>query len=363
MKRPAMFLTTLAASLLLLSCTQAAPPATPTKAPVAQSAAAPTAQPTAAPVAQPSPQPTIAPVKKVDFPVKGKPITLIIPWPAGGPADAGARILAAPLEKDLGVPVQIVNVGGAGSQVGLAQLAAEKPDGYTIGQVTTPNMHTFYLDPERKSTFDRKSFQPVSGHIDEPGGIAVKADSKYKTIKDLLDAAKAEPEKVKMAISGLLGGGHLQVLQMQKLTGAKFANVVFDGGAPAIASLLGGHTDAESATVSNFLPQVKNNEVRVLGIAAKEQSQFLPGVKTFDSEGLNMYYSLGRAWAVPAGTPKEVVDILSAAFKKALADPVVQKQALEAGQALRYEDPATMGARWADMEPQVKELMALANQE
>lgn len=351
-----------ALALALAGCGGGAPAPTPT---AAKPAAAPTkaaepakpAEPTKAPAAVPTSAPTAAPAAKVDYPAKGKSITLIVPWDAGGINDVAARALTPFVEKELGVPIQVVNKPGAGSQIGLTEIAKAKPDGYTIGIVTLPTAINTYLEPERKAVYTRKDFEPLALHTIDPVTIAVKADSPYKTTKDLIEAAKANPEKIKAADIGVLSGKHLAILDLQKATGAKFAIVHFSGGSQAMTALLGGHIDVNFCTAGEVPSQYKAGEVRLLGIMDKQPSKFYPGITTLESQGYKVYSTSSRGWAAPAGTPKEVVDKLSAALKKAMEDPEHQKKIEATTSELRYMNPAQMAAYWAEMEEQLKPLI------
>ncbi len=318
------------------------------------------AAPKAAEPAKPAAQPTAVPAAKVDFPAKGKNISLIVPFPAGGSTDVGARLLAPLMEKELGVPVQVVNKAGAGSQVGITDLVQSKPDGYTLAYTLLPATVTIYLDPERKAVFGRKDLQFVAMHVSDPQLVAVAANSPYKTLKDLIDAAKANPEKIKAASVGILGPEHLSILQLQKAAGVKFAIVQFDGSAPATSALLGGHTDFQMGTLGVFASAYKNGQVRFLGVMDKEESRLAPGVKTLESQGYKIYSYVSRALSVPAGTPAPVVDILTSAVKKAMESEDHKKKIEEMGMTLTYMGPDKTAAFWDDVEAQVKPLMELA---
>ncbi|MHB0868711.1 MAG: tripartite tricarboxylate transporter substrate binding protein [Chloroflexota bacterium] len=341
------------ATLVIAGCSQAAPPA-PTQAPAAK-AAEPTkaAAPTTAP----------APTKKVDFPEKGKSVSLIIGYPAGGGADIAARVLQPVLEKELGVPVQVVNRAGAGSQVAITSVATAKPDGYTIGYANWPTMITIYLDPERKAAFDRKDLQPLSLHVSDPMAIAVKADSPIKSIKDLLDEGKAKPGTVKVGTSGILSHEDLSFRQMEKETGAKLNIIAFDGASPAVTALLGGHIDAVGLGFSSMLSSAKSGQTRIIATLGSGGDQFLPGTKSMEDQGYKGYFSLGRGWFLPAGTPKEVVDVLDSAFKKAMGGEEHKKKIMEVGQVTTYKGPEDFGKWWDAMEATVKPLMELAKQQ
>ena len=268
-----------------------------------------------------------------------------------------ARALAATAEKILGTQIQVVNKPGAGSQIGLTEIAKAKPDGYTLGIVTLPTAINTYLEPERKAVYTRNDFVPLALHTIDPVVIAVKADSPYKTTKDLIEAAKANPEKIKAADIGVLSGKHLAILDLQKATGAKFAIVHFSGGSQAMTALLGGHIDANFCTAGEVPSQYKAGEVRLLGIMDKQPSKFYPGITTLESQGYKVYSTSSRGWVAPAGTPKEIVNKLSAALKKAMEDPDHQQKIEATTSELRYMDPDQMSTYWADMEAQYKPLI------
>lgn len=155
------------------------------------------------------------------------------PYSAGGSTDLHMRALGPLLEKELGISIQVLNKPGAGGQVAPTELAKQtKPDGYTVLVMAFPSGVTVYVDPERQAAFSRKDLQPVAADLAAPFIAVVKPDSPFKTVKDLVDAAKAKPEQVKISVIGILAAPHLAILQLEKLTGAKVAPVHFDGGAP-----------------------------------------------------------------------------------------------------------------------------------
>lgn len=293
-----------------------------------------------------------------EFPIKGRPISIIVGAAAGGPNDVAARMLAPLLEKQLGTPVQVVNKPGAGWQVGTTQLTLSKPDGYTIGYAPIPTIITIYLDPDRKAVFNRQSFQMLATHVLDPGAIAVRADSPFKSLKELIDAAKANPGKIKASHTGIMGDDHLAILQFEKLTGTTFAVVGFDSSSSAVNALLGGHIDVDFDNVGAFLSQTKGGAVRVLGIMDKAETRYYPGVKTLEAQGVKMVSSSTRTIVMPAGAPKEVVAVLSTAIRKAMDDLDHQKKMDELGFPLKYADPEQTAVIWDEMEAQVKPFVA-----
>lgn len=366
MKRLLVLSTTLVvavASLLTISCSQASPAPAATSAPASKSAE-PTTKPADSGV-QPPASATAAPAKKRDWPQSGKSLTFIVGTQAGGSSDVGFRTVASFMEKELGIPIQVVNKPAGGQQEGLTELAKAKPDGYTIGMTSMPQAIAIYLDPERKAIFNRKSFQPIGMHVVDPGVIAVRTESPFKTLQDLIDAVKANPNKITASTTGIMGDDHLSLLRTQQALNIRFAPVHFtQGGAPSIAALLGGHVDVNFNNVGDYMSQYKSGQVRILAILDKEQSKFYPGVKTFEEQtGIKLYSASSRGVSAPAGVPSEVMDILAAAFKKAWENPEHQKIMFDRALSLRYMSPAEMSAYWEEMEAEMPRLMEEARKD
>ncbi|MHB8993437.1 MAG: tripartite tricarboxylate transporter substrate binding protein [Chloroflexota bacterium] len=307
----------LAAGSLLAACTQAAPSPAPTTAPKAAEPTKAPAPPTAvsaAPTAAPT-RPTPAP-QALAWPEKGRTITIIVPWDAGSGADVLARLLAPTLEKDLGVPIQVVPKPGGGTQVGLTELAKAKPDGYTIGMTNQTTTVLTYLDPERKAVYGRKDFAPIANVGVDVTSVAVIPDSPFKTLKDLVEAAKAKPGQVKIGDSGALSSIHFDLLRFAKAAGITVAPVHFSGGATAVTAVLGGHTDATCQGLGTMASQVKGGQVKVLGTMGEKRSRFVADVPTMEEQGFKVYAPSTRSFAAPGGTPREIVNRFSLQFQE-----------------------------------------------
>jgi len=299
------------------------------------------------------------PGQKVGFPEKGRPISLVVPFAPGGATDVSARMVAPAMEKELETPVQVVNRPGGGSQVGNSAVATARPDGYTLGYMAMPTILTSYLDPERKAVYTRKSFEPVARTALVPLVFAVKGNSPYKSMKDLIDAARANPEKIKFAVSGILSVNHLPVLMVEKQAGVKFASVHFDGSAPGVAALLGGHVDAASALEPEIVGQVKAGDIRMIGMADSQRSKGFPEVRTMEEQGYKIYMYASHCVTAPAGTPKEVVQTLAQAFKKVMSNEELQKKLEGVGLFVRYLDSAQLAKFWEESEAEVQPLMGM----
>lgn len=299
-----------------------------------------------------------------EFPEKGKAIQMLVGFAAGGSTDVGARLMASGLEKELGTSVIVVNKPGASGQIAYTALTQAKPDGYTIGNTNFPSSVVSYLDPTRKATYNRKSFELLALHVIDPALFAVKADSPFKTLKDVVDAAKANPKKIKISTTGIQSDEAFAILQFQKMTGTQFAMVHFaQGVASAMTAFLGGKIDVLCANVGDLLAQFKSGEVRILGIMDDEPSPFYPGVKTFEMQGYKLYNSSSRGFAAPAGTPKAVIDVLSGAMKRVTASEDHKKRMADMGLTLRYMDPAQYNAYWSEYEKTLIELLPLTKQQ
>lgn len=357
--------TSLGALLLVAACAPAAP-ASPTAAPTKAAApaattalAAPAATKPAATSAAAAPAPA-----KTTYPDKGRAISFIVQYAPGGGSDVAARVLAAPMEKDLGTPVQVVNKAGAGGQVGFTEMTLAKPDGYTIGWVVQPTVITTYLDPQRKSAFTRKSFELIGMHDRDAGIVAVKGDSPFKTFKDLIDAAKAKPGTIRACTAGILSDDHIAILKTEQSAGIDLAAVHFDGSAPAMTALLGGHIEAFYGNQSEVTSQVKSGDVRILALFDKERSSWYPDVPTAAEQGVNIVESgVHHGLAIPAGAPREVVDTLVRAHRTAANAPEFKNRLQELRYTPIYMNPAEYNSFWDGYEKDMQPLVELVNRE
>ncbi len=348
-----------AAGIVLAGCTSAPAPA-PTAAPAAPKPAEPTKAPAApAPTTVPAAQPTAAPTAapKVSWPEKGKPITVIVPWDAGSSNDLTSRLLAGELEKELGTPFQVVNKPGATTQIGMTELANAKPDGYTLGLNSLQTTISVYLDPERKAQFTRKSFQPVASLILDPFVLYVQGGSPYKTAKDLVEAAKAKPDTIKVGTNGVMSPSHMSWLLLEKAAGVKFATVHFSGGTPNVTALMGGHVEASSTTPGGMLGFIKDGKMNALAVFDKNPSPAMPGAPPITTLGYNAVMLRSSGWDAPASTPMPVVEILNGAIKKVLEKPDFQKKMTDQGMTpkfLGYKDYASL---WDEAEKDVQAIL------
>jgi tripartite-type tricarboxylate transporter receptor subunit TctC len=353
-------------ALLAVACSAPAAPA-PTAAPAAPKAAEPTKPaaappaPTAAPAAA---APTAAPAAaaKTSFPDKSRFITYQVPYDAGSIVDVAARLLAAGMEKDLGVPVQVVNKPGGGSQIGMSELTRQKPDGYYIGVIAIPTANMAYLDPTRKATYSGKDITPIGVQNFDPSAVAVAGNGPYKTIKDIIDKAKTAPDAVKFGSDGPMTDDHLGTYVLEKGANVKFAGVAFDSDQLALTALLGGHIDAIFGHVGAFLAQAKTGSVRVIAVASDKRDPFFPDVPTVQEQGFNLVNASTRMTVGPAGMDPAVLDVLNKSMARVVADPEHSKKLTEMGLGVRTMNSQEAAAFFAQEEKRAKELVDIYRQ-
>jgi tripartite-type tricarboxylate transporter receptor subunit TctC len=254
-------------------------------------------------------------------------VTLIVPYGAGGGTDITARMLAKDLEAVLGKPVTVENRAGGGGWVGWGGLAKAAPDGYTIGYLNVPSMYAGYLDRQYNRSESLDSFTPLMNHVLDYNVWAVKADSPFKSVKDIVEAAKKAPETISVSAFGAGSDDHLAILSMQKENGIKLITVHHKSTADAKTGALGGHIQVLGANISEVAEEARAGTIRILGVMAPERSPFLPDAPTFKELGFNQVWSVSRGIAAPGGLPKNVQDALTAALEKTLTSPEHQQKA------------------------------------
>jgi putative tricarboxylic transport membrane protein len=270
-----------------------------------------------------------------DFP--NKPIQLMVAFPAGGSTDIAARIVASIAEKELGQPIVVVNKGGAGGQIGWTELVRQKPDGYYIGFINLPATNTVILDPDRKAIFTEKDFTPIINQVLDPGVIWVRADSPYKTVQDLLDAAKRSPGTIRAATTGILSDDHLAILMTEEAApGTNFRLVHLEGGAAQFKEIMAGNIDVAFDNVGSIVKRVQSGEVRALAVMDDVRSKFLPDVPTMKELGYaTVISSSTRGIAAPKDLPEPIVAKLRGVLKKAMEDAEHIKKLEEQGIAIK----------------------------
>jgi tripartite-type tricarboxylate transporter receptor subunit TctC len=259
-------------------------------------------------------------------------ITLIAPFPAGGPLDTIARILSEPMRVSLGQPVVIENVPGAGGNIGIGRLARAAPDGYTIG---IGQWSTHVVNPiTYKLPYDViNDFEPIALLTITPQVIIARKDFPAKDAKELLAWLKANPGKATAATVGAAGGAQVSAVYFADAVGTKLQFVPFRGGGPAVQEMIAGRIDLMLDQGGNALGHVRAGTLKAYAVMAKERWPALPDVPSLDEAGLpGLDVAYWHAMWAPKGTPKEIIAKLNAAVVQALADPKVKERLAGVGQ-------------------------------
>ena len=237
-----------------------------------------------------------------------KPVRFIVPFPPGGATDISARLVGQKLSEMWGQTIVIENRGGAAGGVGAAEAARATPDGYTLffpsGSVMTANQHVYAklnYDPE-------KDFVPVTNVVSGPQVLAVPANSPYKSVKDLIDAAKAQPGKLTFGHAGIGSQTHLAAENFVSTAKIDAVQVPYRGEGPALVGLVSGDTNFAVTNVAATIAHINSGRLRALGVTSKSEAPQLPGVPPI-GKTLPGFENVGWFGIVaPAGTPKEIID-------------------------------------------------------
>ena len=269
-----------------------------------------------------------------------RPVTVIVPWGAGGGTDATARIVAALLEKDLGQPFNVVNRTGGSGVVGHSAIATAQPDGYTIGMLT---VEISMMHWQGLTELKPDSYTPLALMNEDPPGIQVYVGSPYKTVKELADAIKAAPPgKLKASGTGQGGIWHLALVGWLQAMGLKADHVAWvpsNGAAPAMQDLAAGGLDIVTCSVPEARALIEAGKARSLAIMAAERNPAFKDVPTL-KEAMGIDYSTGawRGFAAPKGLPAEIANAMTAALKKVN----------EAAEFREFMANRGFGVKWAD---------------
>ena len=272
-----------------------------------------------------------------------KPVKFIVPFPPGGATDISARMIGQKLSEMWGQSVVIENRGGAGGGVGATEAAHAAPDGYTLffpsGSVVTANQHIYAkmgYNPE-------KDFVPVTNVVSGPQLLVVPADSPYKTVKDLIDAGRANPGKFTFGHAGIGSQTHLAAENFVNTAKINALSVPYKGEGPSLIGLIGGETTFLVTNLAAALSHVNSGKLRALGVTSKSEAPQLPGVppiaKTLPGFENNGWFGI----VAPAGTPKEIIDKVYRDTKVALDSTEMKARFFAQGMAPVGNTPEEFG--------------------
>lgn len=274
-----------------------------------------------------------------DYPTR--PVTMVVPFAAGGPTDTVARLVAQSMSKTLGQQVIVENVGGAGGTIGAARVAKADPDGYTIllhhiGQATAATLY-------RKLPYDAKAdFAPVGLVTDVPMTIVAKKDFPAKDLKELVAYVKANPDKVTLANAGVGAASHLCGMLFMQALGTSLTTVPYKGTGPAMNDLVGGQVDLMCDQTTNTTGQIKGGAIKAYAVTTATRVPSLPDLPTTKEAGLpGVQVAVWHGIYAPKSTPDAVTKKLSDALKVALKDATVKQRFNELGTEPVSDDRAT----------------------
>jgi tripartite-type tricarboxylate transporter receptor subunit TctC len=273
-----------------------------------------------------------------------RPITIVAPFPPGGPSDALARVLSAPLEAALGQPIVIENIGGAGGTIGVTRVARAEPDGYSllIGQWSTQvvNPITYNLPTDIVN-----DFAPIALLANTPQIIIARKDFPANDVAGLIAWLKANPDKAQAATVGAAGGAQVAGMYFQQITGTRFGFVPYRGGAPAMQDLMAGRVDIMFDQAANAITQVRAGTIKAFAVMTEQRWHLAPEIPTIDESGVpGLHVAYWHALFAPKATPPDVIAKVNAAVVSALADPKVRQSFAAQGQDIWPREQQTSEA-------------------
>jgi len=282
------------------------------------------------------------------------PITMVLPFSAGGPTDALARIVAARMQELLGQSIIIENVTGAAGTIGVGRVARAAADGYTLS-VGPMNSHVLtgaiYHLP-----FDLlRDLEPVALLASNPSVVVSRKDVPAKDLKELIAWVKANPDKILAGTSGIGASTHLGGILFETLTDAHIQFVPYRGTAPAMQALIAGQIDLIFDQLSSSMPQLQEGTIKSYAVMSKTRAVAAPDIPTVDEAGLpGLYLPVWNGMWAPKGTPKPIIDKLNNAVIESLADPTVRKRLTDMGQEIYPRDQQTPEALHAYQEAEIE---------
>ena len=278
-------------------------------------------------------------------PYPSRPIRLIVPFPAGGGTDLIAREVANKVATSNGWSIVIDNKPGSGGNLGVDAAAKAAPDGYTLVLGQTSNLAINPTLYARLPYNPEKDLTPIGLVASAPLVLVVAADSPYKTLADVVAAAKARPEALNYASSGSGTVAHLATELFQKTADIRFTHVPYKGAAQGSTDLIGGQVQMYMSSVPTLIGHIKSGKMRPIVVTSRKRTTDLPDAPTVDESGYKGFEA--ATWfgvAGPAGLPKDMVAKLNAAFNKALQDPEVKRKLASQGAEVKGSTPEEFGA-------------------
>jgi len=264
-------------------------------------------------------------------------ITMICPWAGGGGIDAILRALSLAAEKQLGVTITVENRTGGAGAIGHAAIKNARPDGYTIGMIT---FEINSLPQQGLIDFTYADYDPVIRVNADAAALTVKADAPYNSVKEFVEYCKANPNAVSIGNSAPGSVWHIGAGLLANETGIQVKHIAFEGAAPAVTALAGGHIQAVSVSLAEVKSQLDAGNVKCLGIMDTKRSALYPNIPTFQDQGFNLTYYTWRGIALPKGVDPAIRDTVVKAFTAAINDPTFVTTATNLNLNLAFLPPA-----------------------
>jgi tripartite-type tricarboxylate transporter receptor subunit TctC len=287
-----------------------------------------------------------------------KTVDIIVSFAPGGESDSNARLVGRYLEKILGQSFPVINKPGASGEIGWTTLANARKDGYTIALINPPSFVMVPIQRGKDSNYRLEQFEPIANIISDPGTIAVRTDSRFKSLKEIIDAAKASPDTIKVAVGGAGTSEAMTASRFESVAGVKFRKVVFEGTAPMLAALLGGHVDFAVLNISGGYSLMADGKIRYLATGGAERAASMPQLSTYRELGYNVIHVSMRGFTAPAGTDIKIIDLLDKSIKAVLDDPEFKAKAGELKLPIDYIDHVKYKAFLQDADKYYRDMFA-----
>jgi tripartite-type tricarboxylate transporter receptor subunit TctC len=285
-----------------------------------------------------------------------KPLTLLVGFPRGVDGDIAARTMIPRLERWMGQPVVVVNRTGTVGQDAWLQLKQAKPDGYTVGMIQSPQLQMAALVSKGSAPFAVEDFAPIAGQLQYPQALFVRGLSPFKSVAELIAAARTQPDGISVGVAAGNGVDSLAVAEFQRRAGVKLRVTRYADPLAARMSTINGQVELHFGSLSTLTSTVRAGQGRFLAVLDQRRSPDFPDVPTMMESGAEVAVLSTTGYALPKGVPTELADYLAWSFYVAISDPSHQAAMKEAGQPVHFLAPAPYRKLVSDEAARVKEL-------
>jgi len=313
---------------------------------------------TQSPILPPKPQPGAPQEVQKPYYFPNRPITLLVGAPRGARRDIAARLLAPVLERTVGQPVLVANHPGGDGAEAWTQLKQARPDGYTLGQVVSPQFQALALGSQ-KAAFAVGDFVPLAEQAREPGALFVRSSSPFKTVEELLDAAKAEANRISFSVVQGSAADVLAAAEFQQKAGVKLRVIQYANATDALMAALSGQVDADLGALAAIAPSTRSGQGRLLAILDDTRPKDYPDIPALRERGVDVSVSSSVGYLLPRDTSPDLVELLAWAFYLAISNQEYQDRMAEAGIPVSYRAGNPYGRFLSSEAERVRRLLPL----